>query len=108
MALLKLRIGETEESSMMAAVEDSERRIWSCGPHANYCWGREVSEEVWRGVWNWGELKKGLLKLNIGMGIGMGFVTLSRAGNYTRMTYILYLISTRATTKFMLLELTAA
>jgi len=36
------------------------------------------------GVWNWGELKKGLLKLNIGMGIGMGIVhvTVSRAGNY--------------------------
>ena len=96
MALLKLRIGETEESSMMAAVEDSERRFWSCGPHANYCWGREVSEEVWLGVWNWGELKKGLLKLNIGMGIGLGIVhvTVSRAGNYTHMTYLVQFIST--------------
>jgi len=81
---------------MMAAVEDSERRFWSCGPHANYCWGREVSEEVWRGVCYWGELKKGLLKLNIGMGIGMGIVhvTVSRAGNYTHITYLVQFIST--------------
>ena len=76
--------------------DGSKRRFWSCGPHANYCWGREVSEEVWRGVWNWVELKRGLLKLNIGMGIGMRIVhvTVSRAGNYTHMTYLVQFIST--------------
>jgi len=64
----------------MAAIEDSERRFWSCGPHANYSRGREVSEEVWRGVWDWGELPKCLVKFNIGLHVTVELVT----SNYPR------------------------
>ena len=73
----------------MAAVEDSEGRFWSCGPHANYSRGREVSEEVWRGVWDWGELPKCLVKFNIGKHVTVELVT----------THAYYL---RATAKFII------